>query len=114
MSHTNMAKMVKYAKKISDPQDEDNDYQSVQDRFDLPLHRNKPVDEPQHKPYSNNCDDDGGKRHSIFSNHFSDSIRAIDVVGKFQAIYSDRATVMRKRRVILRFIPILPVERRNS
>jgi hypothetical protein len=60
MPHANVPKMVKHPKQISDPQDEDDDYQSVQDRLNLSLHGNKPVDEPQHKPYSNNCDDDGG------------------------------------------------------
>jgi hypothetical protein len=86
-----MPKVVKHSKQVSDPQDQDDNYQSVQDRFDLPLHWNKPVDEPQHKPHSNNCDDYGGKRHSMFSNHFSGSICAIDIVAKFQATDSSGA-----------------------
>ena len=110
MPNTNMPKMVKYPKEISDPQDEDDHDHSVQDRFDLSLHRDKPVDEPQHKPYSNNCDDDSGKRHIMFSSDFSDSIRALDIAGKFQAIDSLSAAVIGKRRVILRFISILPAQ----
>lgn len=110
MPHTNMPKMVEHPKEIPDPQDEDDYDHSIQDRFDLSLHRDKPVDEPQHKPNSNNCEDNGGKRHISCSSDFSDSIRALDIAGKFQAIDSLSAAVIGKRRVILRFISILPAQ----
>jgi hypothetical protein len=108
MPHTNMPKMVEHPKEISDPHNENNHYQSIQDRFDLSLHRDKPVYEPQRKSNSNNCKDDGGKRHIMFSSNFSDSTRVLGIAGKFQAIDSLNAAVIRKRRVILRFILILP------
>lgn len=97
MPHTNMPKVVKYPKEIPDPQDEDDHDQAVQDRFDLSLHRDKPVYEPQHKPDSNNCDDDGGKRHSVFSSNFSYSIRA-PVVGKYKTIDSLGAAVIQEEK----------------
>jgi hypothetical protein len=103
-----MPKMVEHSKEISDPQDQGDHYQSVQDRFDLSLHRDKPVDEPQHKPDSDNCDDYCGKRHILFSGDLSVSIRALHIAGRFRAIELSGAAAIRKRRAILRFIPILP------
>jgi hypothetical protein len=34
----------------------------------LSLHGDEAVHEPQQKPHGDNCDDDGGKRHIVFSN----------------------------------------------
>jgi hypothetical protein len=65
-----LPEMVKQPIEIPDPQNQNDDYQSVQDRFDLSLHGNKPVYEPQNNPYCDNCDDYGGKRHFIFSDQF--------------------------------------------
>jgi hypothetical protein len=50
MPHTNMPKRIKHSEEVSYPQDEDDHYELVQERFDLELHRNKSVDEPQYKP----------------------------------------------------------------
>ena len=83
MSDANMLKRVKHPKEVSYPQDEDDNDEPVQDRFDLRLHRNKSVDEPQHKPNSNDCDDDGSKRHILFSVRFASTVRALAIVGKF-------------------------------
>jgi hypothetical protein len=68
MSDAEVPEVAKYTVEISDPQNQNDDYQSIQDRFDLSLHRNKPVDEPKHKPYRNDCDDDCGKWHFKRSN----------------------------------------------
>ena len=58
-----MLEVSKYPVEIGDPQDEDNHYNSIQDRFDLTLHWDKPVHKPQQKPCCDDCDQDGGKRH---------------------------------------------------
>ena len=66
--------VLKHPIEIRDPYDQNNDDQAVQDRFDLSLHRDEPVHKPQQKPCCNKRDQDGSKRHIMFSNHFSESI----------------------------------------
>jgi hypothetical protein len=70
MTDANVPKMVKQPKEVSEPYDQNDDNQGVQNRFDLPLHRNKAVHEPQHDSDGDNCEKYGGKRHVIFSDSF--------------------------------------------
>jgi hypothetical protein len=63
-----VVEVVKHTIEIRDPQNQNDDDQAIQDRFDLPLHRDKPVDEPKDKAYRDNCDDDSGKWHFKRSN----------------------------------------------
>jgi hypothetical protein len=58
-----MLEISEYSVEIGDPQDQHNHHDSIQDRFDLSLHRDKPVHKPQQKPCCDDCDQDGGKRH---------------------------------------------------
>jgi len=59
--------VLKHAVQIRNPYNKDEDNQAVQDRFDLSLHGDESVHNPQQKPYCNNRDDDGSKRHIKFS-----------------------------------------------
>jgi hypothetical protein len=63
--------VLKHPVKIRNPYDKDEDNQAVQDRFDLSLHGDESVHNPQQKPCCNNRNDDGSKRHITFSNSFS-------------------------------------------
>jgi hypothetical protein len=45
--------VIEHSIKIRNPQDQNDDNQSVQDRFDLCLHGDEPVDNPQQKASSN-------------------------------------------------------------
>lgn len=62
-----MLEVPKDPVEIRDPQDEDNHYNSIQDRFDLTLHWDKPVHKPQQKTCCNKRDQDSGKWHTVFS-----------------------------------------------
>jgi hypothetical protein len=73
---TELIEVLKQPVEICDPYDQNNDNQAVQDRFDLPLHGDESVHKPQQDACCNNRDDDGGKWHIVFSNHFPDSIRS--------------------------------------
>jgi hypothetical protein len=66
-----LMEVLEHPVKIRNPEHQDDDDQAVEDRFDLSLHRDEPVHEPQHKPCCNNRDNYGSKRHSMFSNSFS-------------------------------------------
>ena len=43
-----LPEMIEQPIEIPDPQNQNDDHHAIQDRFDLPLHRNKPVHKPQH------------------------------------------------------------------
>jgi uncharacterized protein YaiE (UPF0345 family) len=42
-----LMEVIEHPVKIRDPQDQNNDHQAVQDRFDLSLHGDEPVHNPQ-------------------------------------------------------------------
>ena len=63
-------KVAEQAVEIRNLQDQNDNYQPVQNRFDLNLHGNDSVNDPQQKPYCNNREDDGGKWDIVFSNRF--------------------------------------------
>lgn len=65
--------MRKQPVEIRNPQDQDHDNHTIQNRFDLSLHWDEPVYDPQEEPGCDNGDDDGGKRHVVLSNLFSNS-----------------------------------------
>ena len=65
-----MLEVSKYSVEIRNPQNKDDHYDAIQDRFNLSLHWDEPVYKPQQKPCGNKCDQDSGKWHFIFSNHF--------------------------------------------
>jgi hypothetical protein len=67
--------VIKHPIEIRDPQNQNDDHQTVQDRFDLTLHGDEPVHNPQQKAGSDNGHEDSGKWHIVFSNRFPDSIR---------------------------------------
>jgi hypothetical protein len=82
-----LIEVLKQSVEICDPYDQNNDNQTIQDRFDLSLHRDEPVHKPQQDACRNNRDKDGGKWHFMISNHFSDSI-LYGIVEKLRAIDS--------------------------
>jgi hypothetical protein len=94
-----LMQVAKQPIEIRDPQDQNDDNQAVQDRFDLSLHGDKPIHNPQQKTYCNERDDDGGKRHIVFSNHFSNSVPH-GVVEKLRAFDSLSVGAIRKWRTI--------------
>jgi hypothetical protein len=63
-----LPQMIKQPVEVRKPQNQNNDDHAIQDRFDLSLHWDEPVHEPQQEPHGDNCDDDGGKWHFTFSN----------------------------------------------
>jgi hypothetical protein len=88
--------MTEHPVKICDPQHQNNDYEAVQDRFDLTLHGDEPVHKPQQKPCCNERDKDSGKRHIVFSNHFW--VRCPQgIVEKLRAIDSLSEGALRKK-----------------
>jgi hypothetical protein len=66
--------VIEHPVKICNPQDQNNDNQAVQDRFDLSLHGDEPVHNPQQKSCCNKCNEYSGKRHIVFSNRFLGSV----------------------------------------
>lgn len=65
-----LPEMIKQAVEIRQPQNQYYDDHAIQDRFDLPLHWDEPVDKPQQKPHCDDCDDDGGKGHIVLQSLF--------------------------------------------
>jgi hypothetical protein len=94
-----LVEVVEYPIEIRDPQNQNDNHQAVQDRFDLSLHGDEPVHKPQQQPCCNKSDEDGGKRHFMFSIHFSDSIPH-GIVEKLRAFDSLGVGVIGKRRTI--------------
>jgi hypothetical protein len=80
--------VIEHPVKICDPQDQDNDNQTVQDRFDLSLHGDEPVHNPQQKSCCNKCDEYSCKRHIVFSSHSLGSVPP----GHLREVASDRLT----------------------
>jgi hypothetical protein len=66
--------VTEHSIEICDPQDQYNNNQSVQDRFDLTLHGDEPVHQPQQKACCNERDEDRGKGHFVFSSRFLDVV----------------------------------------
>jgi hypothetical protein len=66
-----LIEVLKQSVEIRNPQNQDDDDQSIQERFDLALHGDESIHKPQQDACCNNCDEDGGKWHFVFSNHFS-------------------------------------------
>jgi len=99
MPDSELMEVLKEPVEIRNPQNQDDDDQAIQDRFDLSLHWDKFVNEPQHNPNRDNCEDHSGKRHTMFSSHFSDSIPH-GIVEKLRAIDSHCVGAIRKRRTI--------------
>jgi hypothetical protein len=94
-----LMEVLKHPVEIRNPQNQNDDHQAVQDRFDLSLHGDEPVHKPQQKPCCNKCDEDGGKWHIVFSNHFSGSVPQ-SIFEKLRAIVSLSVGAIRKRRTI--------------
>jgi hypothetical protein len=65
-----LGKVAKQTVEIRNPQNQNDDDHTIEDRFDLSLHGNEPVHKPQQQPDCDDRDDDGGKRHSMFSIRF--------------------------------------------
>ena len=65
-----MLEMSKYSVEIRNPQNQDDYNNTIQDRFNLSLHWDEPVHKLQQKPCGNKRDQDSGKWHFVFSNHF--------------------------------------------
>jgi hypothetical protein len=63
-----LPEVIKQPIEIRKPQNQNDNHHTIQDRFDLSLHWDEPVHKPQQKPDGNNCDDNGGKWHFMFSN----------------------------------------------
>jgi hypothetical protein len=65
-----LIEVLKHPVEIRNPYDKNKDNQAVQNRFDLSLHGDEPVHNPQQKPCGNNRDNYGSKWHIMFSNPF--------------------------------------------
>jgi len=94
-----LIEVLKQPKEIRDPYDQNNDDQAIQDRFDLSLHGDESVHKPQQDACCNNRDEDGGKWHIVFSNHFSKSMPQ-GIVEKLRAFDSLSVGAIRKRRTM--------------
>jgi hypothetical protein len=68
-----LMEVIEQPVEIRDPQNQNDDNQAVQDRFDLTLHGDESVHNPQQKACCDNGDEHGGEWHIVFSNHFSGS-----------------------------------------
>lgn len=88
MPDAELIEVLKQPVKIRNPQNQNDDNHGVQDRFDLSLHWDEPVHKPQQKPCCNNGDEDGGKWHIVFSNHYLDSVPP----GHLREVTIDRLT----------------------
>ena len=71
---TKILEMSKYSVEIRNPQNQDDDYDAIQDRFNLSLHWDEPVYKPQQKPCGNKRDQDSGKWHFVFLQSFLVSV----------------------------------------
>jgi hypothetical protein len=94
-----LIEVLKQSVEIRNPQDQDDDHQAVQKRFDLSLHGDESVHKPQQDACCNYRDEDGGKWHIVFSNHFSKSMRQ-GIVEKLRAFDSLSVEANRKRRTM--------------
>jgi hypothetical protein len=99
MSDAELIEVLKQPVEISDPYDQNNHNQSIEDRFDLPLHGDESVHKPQQDACRNNRDEDGGKWHILFSNHFSKSIPQ-GIVEELRAFDSLSMEAIRVRRTM--------------
>ena len=61
--------MIKKSIEIREPQNQNDDDYTIQDRFDLSLHGDETVHKPQQKPDCNDCNNDGSKW-QIFSDQY--------------------------------------------
>jgi hypothetical protein len=86
VSNTKLPEVIKQPIEIRNPQNQNDDHQAIQDRFDLSLHWNEPVHKPQQEACCDYCDDDGGKRHIVFSNHFPVSIHTQGMILRLRAL----------------------------
>jgi hypothetical protein len=64
-----LPEVIKQPVEICEPQNQNDDYYAIEDRLDLSLHRDEPIHKPQQKPDCDDGDDDGGKRHILYSDH---------------------------------------------
>jgi hypothetical protein len=92
--------VIEHPIQIRDPQDQNDHHQTVQDRFDLSLHRDEPVDNPQQETCSDNCHDDSGKWHIVFSNHFSDLMPRLALSGSYERLAHSAWGAIGKRRTM--------------
>jgi hypothetical protein len=65
-SDAELLEMSKYPVEISDPQNQYDHYDTIQDRFNLSLHWDKPIYKPQQKTCRDKRDQYSGKWH-LFS-----------------------------------------------
>jgi hypothetical protein len=105
--------VIEHSIKIRNPQDQNDDNQSVQDRFDLCLHGDEPVDNPQQKASSNQCDEDSGKWHIVFSIDSRDSIPPLASSGSYERSTHLAWEPSESGERWLRFTPILANRWRN-
>jgi hypothetical protein len=66
--------VIKQPVEVRDPYDQDHDNQSVQDGFDLTLHGDESVYQPQQNACCDDRDEYGSQWHVVFSNLVADSI----------------------------------------
>jgi hypothetical protein len=66
-SDAELLEMSKYPVEISDPQNQYDHYDTIEDRFNLSLHWDKFIYKPQQKTCCNKRDQDSGKWHIVFS-----------------------------------------------
>jgi hypothetical protein len=105
--------VIEHPIKICDPQDQNYDHKAVKDRFDLSLHGDEPVHDPQQKSCCDKCDEYSCKRHIVFSNH-SLGLAPRNIAGKLRTIDSLSEGAIERGERLLRLIGILPSQLRNS
>ncbi len=66
--YAELPEVIKQPIEVSDPNDQNDDDNGIQDRFNLSLHRDEAVYKPQHNSCRDNCDKNCGKWHFERSN----------------------------------------------
>jgi hypothetical protein len=70
MPDAELGKVVEEAEYLQKPQNDGNHDNAIQNALDLTLHGDEAVYQPKKQPDHAKCDDNGDKRHLMFSIHF--------------------------------------------
>jgi hypothetical protein len=114
MPDAELMKVLEQPEEICDPENQNDDHQAVQNRFDLALHGNEPVYKPQQNACCDNRDEDGGKRHFIFSSRLSGSMPGGHLRRGCERSARWARERSKKGESMLRSILILPIRWENS
>jgi hypothetical protein len=68
MADVKLREIVEEPEYLQKPKDDGNDYDGIEDSFDLSLHRDKAIDEPQQDANDDKGENQSDKGHLLFSN----------------------------------------------